>query len=258
MGVIARPLPIRPLPWRPLAIVALLGSWLRRRSDLRRLAAALAAAVRPGPQRRPVIGDRRRRHRSVDPATGTTTPLITGPTLDSGPFSPMTAGGSSSTAQPTRRHDVNDIVRRERRWGPTSRPRFPAGPEINWFELVTERRPRRPRAETVNGRARSRSPIRDGRADTRSPDRRLGRDVAAEPRPDRRDCQVGTNARRSGSSTPTGRPRQIPVSTYAINSRPCHRTARRSLTPPGSRGWRAGSESWTSTSGGDDPSRPST
>lgn len=132
MGVIARPLPVRPLPWRPIAIVALLG--------LLAVATLIFAGSR---QRVPppfglarngvlVIGTAVGDIVTVDPATGTTTPLITGPAVDSGPFfsndgqrilfDRRTAGVASSTVF---------IANAD---GSGVRPAFPAGPDITWFE----------------------------------------------------------------------------------------------------------------------------
>lgn len=86
MGVIARPLPIRPMPWRLIALVALIGLL------------AAAALVYVGSQRRVpppfgpaangsiIIGTADWDIVSVDPATGKTTALITGPTVDGGPY----------------------------------------------------------------------------------------------------------------------------------------------------------------------------
>ena len=86
MGVIARPLPLRPMPWRLIAIVALVGL----------LAAATLVYV--GTQRHVpppfglaangalAIGTTDGDIVSVDPDTGKTTPLITGSTVDGGPY----------------------------------------------------------------------------------------------------------------------------------------------------------------------------
>ena len=87
MGVIARPLPIRPMPWRLIALVALIGLLAAAALDLRRLAAARRRRRSGWPRNGAlVIGTADGDIVTVDPATGTTTPLITGPTMDSGPY----------------------------------------------------------------------------------------------------------------------------------------------------------------------------
>jgi WD40 repeat protein len=87
MGVIARPIPIRPLPWRLIPVVALLG--------LVAAAALLWVGSRPRALPAPfglarngalLIGTADGDIVTVDPMTGRTTPLISGPTADAGPF----------------------------------------------------------------------------------------------------------------------------------------------------------------------------
>lgn len=132
MGVIARPLPRPSLPWRSLAIVALL--------------AILAAAtlIYAGSRSRPappfglarngalIIGTAEGDIVTVDPTTGKATPLISGPTIDSGPwfsldgrrflFDRATSAGGPSTLF-LANADGSDI-----------RPAVPDGTQINWFD----------------------------------------------------------------------------------------------------------------------------
>jgi len=88
MGVIARPVPLRPIPWRAIVVAAVVislvvtaalayvGSRQRRVPPPFGLAAngALVIATADGD----IV--------TVDPATGKTTPLIGGPTIDGGPY----------------------------------------------------------------------------------------------------------------------------------------------------------------------------
>ena len=141
MGVIAQRVPVRPVPWRPIAMVALLG-----------LLAAAALIYAGSRQHTPppfglarngalVIGTADGDIVTVDPATGTTTPLITGPTIDSGPF--FSKDGQRivfdrRAAGPRPQH----VVHRECRWigrpAALSRP----GTEITWFEWAPNSRSR--------------------------------------------------------------------------------------------------------------------
>jgi hypothetical protein len=132
MGVIAQRVPVRQVPWRPIAMVALLG-----------LLAAAALIYAGSRQHTPppfglarngalVIGTADGDIVTVDPATGTTTPLITGPTIDSGPFfsndgqrivfDRRAAGSTSSTLF---------IANAD---GSGARPAFATGQDITWFE----------------------------------------------------------------------------------------------------------------------------
>ena len=86
MGVIARPLPRPLVPWRPLAILALLAIL------------ATATLIYAGSRSRPappfgltrngalIIGTVDGDIVTVDPITGTSRPLISGPTIDGGPY----------------------------------------------------------------------------------------------------------------------------------------------------------------------------
>jgi len=87
MGVIARPLPVRPMPWRLIALVALIGllavaSLVYVGAQQKRLPPPFGLAANGSL----VIGTADGDIVSVDPLTGTTTPLISGPELDSGPY----------------------------------------------------------------------------------------------------------------------------------------------------------------------------
>ena len=267
MGVIARPLPIRPMPWRLIALVALIGLLGRGR----RLSTSARGARVPPPfglaaQRRRSSSARPTATSStVDPATGRTTPLITGPTVDGGPFfSPdglrfVFDRGTSADRAPLRRSGSPT---------PTGRmpmSSFPAGPRRRLVRLVADRRPSAPhhadrrwqghdrRSSTSPTGTATDLPFRSGR---RRPRR------GAEPRPVRRQTDDGqdngASTGTSGSSTPTGRARgPIPVSPYAINEP--------TLSPDGTKlayaTWeptasRAGSASSTSTPAATRPSRP--
>ena len=132
MGVIARPLPVRPMPWRLFLIAAVLGLLV--------LATLVYAGSR---QRTPppfglarngalVIGTADGDIVTVDPATGRTTPLISGPTFDGGPFfsndgQRILFDRGTSAAGPTTLLIANAD-------GSGIRPAFPTGPAINWFE----------------------------------------------------------------------------------------------------------------------------
>jgi len=132
MGVIARPLPVRPMPWRLFLIAAVLGLLV--------LATLVYAGSR---QRTPppfglarngalVIGTADGDIVTVDPATGRTTPLISGPTFDGGPFfsndgQRILFDRGTSAAGPTTSFIANAD-------GSGIRPAFPTGPAINWFE----------------------------------------------------------------------------------------------------------------------------
>jgi hypothetical protein len=133
MGVIARPLPIRPMPWRLLAMVALLG--------LLAVATLIYAGSR---QRTPppfglarngalVIGTADGDIVTVDPATGTTTPLITGPTLDTSPFFSNDGQRILFDRATASTPDLKTIFIANAD-GSAVRPAFPTGPDITWFE----------------------------------------------------------------------------------------------------------------------------
>lgn len=134
MGVIARPLPIRPMPWRLIAIVALIGL----------LAAATLVYV--GSQRRVpppfgpagngalIIGTADGDIVTVDPTTGRTTPLISGPTIDGGPFYSNDGqrfvfdrgvSGSDATTLFIANADGSGV-----------RALFAAGTDVNWFDWM--------------------------------------------------------------------------------------------------------------------------
>jgi Tol biopolymer transport system component len=137
MGVIARPLPVPSVPWRSLGIVALL--------------AILAAAtlLYAGSRQRPappfglarngalIIGTTDGDIVTVDPASGKSTPLISGPTIDSGPFFSLdgqrilfdraTSDGGPSTLF-TANADGSDV-----------RAALPDGTQINWFDWSPNR-----------------------------------------------------------------------------------------------------------------------
>jgi hypothetical protein len=149
MGVIARPLPVRPLPWRLFAIVALVG--LLAAATL--LYAGSRQRIPPpfGPARNGalVIGTADGDIVTVDPATGRTTPLIGGPTIDSGPFFSndgrlILFDRAESASGPSTIFVANAD-------GSGIRPAFPTGPDISWFEWA----PSLDRAvltESVNGK----------------------------------------------------------------------------------------------------------
>ena len=129
MGVIARPVPVRPVPWRPIAIVALLG-----------LLAAATLIYAGSRQRTPppfglarngalVIGTADGDIVTVDPATGTTTPLITGPTLDSGPFFSNDGQRILFDRAAASTPDLKTIFIANAD-GSGVRPAFPTGPDI--------------------------------------------------------------------------------------------------------------------------------
>ncbi len=216
MGVIARPVLVPTLPWRLLAIAALL--------------AILAAAtlIYAGSRSRPappfglaqngalIIGTADGDIVTVDPTTGKATPLISGPTIDSGPFfsndgqrilfDRATSAGGPSTLF-IANADGSDV-----------HPALPDGTQINWFEWS----PNRDQAVFVE--------LADGKgsvsiADLATKARKalpLDLDVAAAMwRPNHDQIIVTANAGSSHTfwivnADGTGR-RQIPVSEYAIN-----------------------------------------
>jgi Tol biopolymer transport system component len=86
MGVIARPLPVRSLPWRLFAIVALVA--LLAAATLLYAGSRLRVLAPFGPARNGelVIGTAAGDIVTVDPSTGASTVLISGPTADGGPW----------------------------------------------------------------------------------------------------------------------------------------------------------------------------
>jgi WD40 repeat protein len=133
MGVIAQRVPVRQVPWRPIAMVALLG--------LLAAAALIYAGSRQhtpppfGPARNGalVIATADGDILTVDPATGSTTPLITGPTVDTGPF--FSNDGQrivfDRAAASTPDLKTTFIANAD---GTGVRPAFPTGPDITWFD----------------------------------------------------------------------------------------------------------------------------
>ncbi len=216
MGVIARPVPLRPMPWRTIAIVALLA--------LLAAATLIFAGTRlriPPPfglarNGALVIGTAVGDIVTVDPATGTTTPLITGPAIDSGPFfsndgrrllfDRRLAGSASSTVF---------VANAD---GSGVRPAFPAGPEITsigWSPTSD----RAVLTETVNGKGTVATVDLATGVRTTVP---LDLDVqAATWRPNHDQIVVtakdGDNVAFWVVDSDGARPRRIPVSKYAIN-----------------------------------------
>jgi Tol biopolymer transport system component len=225
MGVIARPLPLRPMPWRLIALVALIGLL------------AVASLVYVGAQRRVpppfglaangslVIGTADGDIVSVDPITGKTTPLITGPTVDGGPyFSPdglrfvfdrRTSAESTLSALWIANSD-----------GSNAHELVPPGPELAWFDW-----------DPFNDRALLITKMTDGegRVSIVDPVDHTATDlpfdlnvVSATWRPNHDQLIVSTNDLVSTNGVITrhfwvvnadgsGAPRPIPVSKYAIN-----------------------------------------
>ena len=217
MGVIARPLPVRPLPWRPIAIVALLG--------LLAVATLIFAGSR---QRVPppfglarngalVIGTADGDIVTVDPATGTTTPLITGPTLDTGPFFSNDGQRIIFDRAAVSTPDLK-IIFIANADGSGVRPAFPTGADITWFEWA----PNVDRAiltETVDGKGTVATVDLASGTRTALP---LDLDVqAATWRPNHDQIVVtaksGDNAGFWVVDSDGTNLRQIPVSKYAIN-----------------------------------------
>ena len=133
MGVIARPLPVRPLPWRLFAVAALVA--LLAAATL--IYAGSRTRVPPpfGPARNGalVIGTSDGDIVTVDPATGETTPLISGPTIDSGPFYSNDGQRILFDRAAATAPDVKAIYVANAD-GSGARPAFPTGPDITWFE----------------------------------------------------------------------------------------------------------------------------
>jgi Tol biopolymer transport system component len=133
MGVIARPLPTRPMPWRLIALVALIGLL------------AVASVVYIGAQQKRVpppfglaangalaIGTADGDIVTVDPDTGTTMPLITGPTLDGGPYFSNDGQRFVFDRGPTEAAKALYIANAD---GTGVRELFPAN-SVTWFEWV--------------------------------------------------------------------------------------------------------------------------
>jgi len=133
MGVIARPLPIRPIPWRLIAVAAIL------------VVLAAATLVYVGSRRVApppfglaangalLIGTAEGDIVTVDPATGRTVPIVSGPAFDRGPFYSHdgqrfifdrgTSDSDSSTALYLADADGSDV-----------HELLPAGTDIGWFD----------------------------------------------------------------------------------------------------------------------------
>jgi len=133
MGVIARPVPFLPVPWRTIAIVALLA-----------LLAAATLIYAGSRQSTPppfglarngalVIGTADGDIVTVDPATGTTTPLITGPMLDTGPSFSNDGRRILFDRAAASTPDLKTIFIANAD-GSGVRSAFPTGPDITWFE----------------------------------------------------------------------------------------------------------------------------
>ena len=197
---------------------------------------------------------------TVDPATGTTTPLITGPTIDSGPFFSNDGQRILFDRAAASAPDLKHVVHRECRWvgRPAGVPdRARTSPGSNGHRTVDRALADR---NGRMGRARSRPSIsrrvRGPRFRSISTSRpRCGGRTTTRSWSPRKPATTS----RSGSST-----RMAPAcarsrspSTRSM-SRRCHQTARGSPTPRGSPSSRAGSESSTSMPVATTRSRPTT
>ena len=133
MGVIARPLPIRSIPWRLIAVAALL------------VALAAAALVYVGARHVApppfglagngalLIGTAEGDIVTVDPASGRTTAVISGPTFDGGPFYSHD-GQRFVFDRATSSTDAKPALYLANADGSDAHELFPASADIGWFE----------------------------------------------------------------------------------------------------------------------------
>ena len=218
MGVIARPVPIRPIPWRLIAVAALL------------VVLAAAALVYVGSRRvvpppfglarngALLIGTSDGDIITVDPATGRAAPIVSGSTVDGGPFYSHD-GQRFVFDRETFPTDTATALYIANADGSDAHELFPTGTDVGWFEWS----PTDDRAvitPTVDGKGTIAIVNLADRSRTKVP---VDLDVAAASwRPNHDQFVVtaksGDNSTFWVVNTDGSGKRPIPVSPYAINT----------------------------------------